>query len=158
MDETAPGTQGAEGEDQDESADAPSIRAFGVVQRAARLLDAANPELGSLLVLDEIFSRTDLEIMRMAVERIIRHDLKAHLSGITHFPGLIITQGSLTADQHSMLEFIRAAGGCMPNHIKRSLALYRLENETYTVVSLSVDLRPVIDKACDVSRPPRPGR
>jgi PAS domain S-box-containing protein len=120
---------------------------------AARLLDAVNPELGSIWVFDDITARIDLENMRAEVERIMRHDLKAPLNGIINLPGLIAAEGPLTDDQRSMLNMIRDAGMRMLDQTELSLDLYRMESGTYELTPTAVDLRQVADKACEVLGP-----
>lgn len=120
---------------------------------AARIVDQVNPELGSIWVFDDITSRIDLENMRLDVERIMRHDLKAPLNGIINLPVLIAAEGGINTGQHEMLDMIREAGGRMLDQIELSLDLYRMESGTYELNPTVVDLRHVVGKVCDVMGP-----
>jgi len=116
-------------------------------------LDTGSPELGSIWVFDDITSRIALENMRMDVERIMRHDLKAPLNGMINLPGLVSRKGPINEEQLSMLNMIREAGVRMLDQIELSLDLHRMESKTYELKPVKVELRKIVDKVCDMLGP-----
>ena len=72
-----------------------------------------------------------LEQIKEDVEGIIRHDLRAPLSGIINIPALLKDDENLTPDQRHMLMMIESSGKKMLSQINSSLELYKIESGTY---------------------------
>ena len=90
-------------------------------------------------------SLKELLSMREQVENITRHDMKTPLSGIINLPGLIAAEGNLNVDQMRYLKLIEKAGYRLLNIINLSLDLYKMENNTYQLHPVKVNLTQVIE-------------
>lgn len=82
---------------------------------------------------------------REEVEDIIHHDIKGPLLPIINFPGLIRKNPALTEKQLKFLDRIEQAGYRILKLIERSDFLIQMENHTYSVQSMPIDLIQVIE-------------
>lgn len=120
---------------------------------SARVLEDSPRGGGSIWVFDDITSRIELESMRVNVERIMRHDLKAPLNGIINLPFLVSQMGNISSEQQELLDIIQEAGLRMLEQVELSLDLYRMECGTYELVASRVDVMHVLRRATDVLGP-----
>jgi two-component system sensor histidine kinase/response regulator len=82
--------------------------------------------------------------LREDIERISRHDLKTPLNSIINFPKLM-QKDNLTEEQLSQLKKISSMGYKMLNMINLSLDMYKMEQGTYQLSTVPVDLVSVVD-------------
>ena len=78
--------------------------------------------------------------LREDVDRIMRHDLKAPLTGIIGLPQIILDDGGLTDSQAMFLRLIEENGYKMLSMINLSLDLFKIERGTYRLSPEPVDL------------------
>ncbi|MHC1790134.1 hybrid sensor histidine kinase/response regulator [Solidesulfovibrio sp.] len=78
--------------------------------------------------------------LREDVDGIMRHDLKAPLTGIIGLPQIILDDGGLTETQAMFLRLIEENGYKMLSMINLSLDLFKIERGTYTLSPEAVDL------------------
>ncbi len=78
--------------------------------------------------------------LREDVDRIMRHDLKAPLTGIIGLPPIIAEEGGLTESQAMLLRLIEENGLKMLSMINQSMDLFKMERGTYTLRPEPVDL------------------
>ena len=78
--------------------------------------------------------------LREDVDRIMRHDLKAPLTGIIGLPQIILDEGGLTDAQDMFLRLIEENGYKMLSMINLSLDLFKIERGTYRLRPEPVDL------------------
>jgi len=81
------------------------------------------------------------------VEQITRHDLKAPLTVVIAAPDMI-ARGipDLAEDKLRKLKLIKRAGYDMLEMINRSLDLFKMENKTYKLKPVMVDILPLIER------------
>lgn len=84
--------------------------------------------------------------LREDVDRITRHDLKNPLQNILGVPELLLMTLDLEDYQRDMLKRVEQSGYDMLNMINMSLDLFKMEQGTYTVLAVDVDLLKVIRK------------
>jgi CheY-like chemotaxis protein len=82
--------------------------------------------------------------LREDVDRIMRHDLKAPLTGIIGLPPLIAEEGGLSDKQAMFLKFIEENGYKMLSMINLSLDLFKMERGTYVLHPEPVDAAALI--------------
>lgn len=104
-------------------------------------------------VIRDISERRRLEKLREDVARMIRHDLKSPLIGITGLAGLIAKGGGLTEKQRFAAEKIEALGQKMLNLIGRSRDIFQMEEGSYRLVPENVDLTPLVREVVDELKP-----
>ena len=80
------------------------------------------------------------------VERITRHDLKSPLNPILAYPQMMKDDENLTEKQVKYITSIEAAGRKLLNMINMSLDLYKMEQGTYQLQPVSVDLMQVFNE------------
>lgn len=82
--------------------------------------------------------------LREDVDRITRHDLKTPLNSIINYPKLI-QRGNLTEKQIDQLDKISAAGYKLLDMINLSLDLFKMEQSSYQLNPVPVDILSVFD-------------
>jgi CheY-like chemotaxis protein len=86
---------------------------------------------------------TEAAKLREDVDHIMRHDLKAPLTGIIGLPPLILDEGGLTESQALFLRLIEENGLKMLSMINLSLDIFKMERGTYVLCPEPVDMAPV---------------
>ena len=74
---------------------------------------------------------TEAAKLREDVDHIMRHDLKAPLTGIIGLPRILLDEGGLTETQVKLLTLVEESGLKMLSMINRSLDLFKMERGTY---------------------------
>jgi len=69
--------------------------------------------------------------LREDVDHIMRHDLKAPLTGIIGLPRILLDSGELSESQTKLLSLVEESGLKMLSMINRSLDLFKMERGTY---------------------------
>lgn len=105
-------------------------------------------ESGVIWFLEDISERKELERLRSDVDRIMRHDLKAPLTGIINFPAIIAAEGNLSTEQLEHLDLIEESGMRMLSQVNLSLHMYKIETGTYEYESEEADIVEVLRKQC----------
>lgn len=75
-----------------------------------------------------------LEQIKDDVERIVRHDLKAPLTGLINIPRLLLEDDNLTPEQQKLLGMVDASARKMLRLINSSLEIYKIESGTYRLL------------------------
>lgn len=94
----------------------------------------------------DITERVAAERLRQDIEAIVRHDLRAPLSGIVGLTPLLLEDTNLTEEQRGMLLAIHKAGRRMLRMLSESVSLVAMERGTYALAPQSVDLMGVLDE------------
>lgn len=97
-------------------------------------------------IIRDITERKRIERIREDVQRIVRHDLKSPLIGIGGFAGLLLKADNLDKKQRKWLEMIRELSDRMSCSINRSVDLFKMEEGTYELKSVPVNLIKVFDR------------
>jgi len=84
--------------------------------------------------------------LREDVDRIMRHDLKAPLTGIIGLPQLILDEGGLNETQELFVRLIEENGLKMLSMINLSLDLFKMERGTYLLQAESVDIVAIVQR------------
>ncbi|WP_300156951.1 hybrid sensor histidine kinase/response regulator [Solidesulfovibrio sp.] len=87
---------------------------------------------------------TEAAKLREDVDQIMRHDLKAPLTGIIGLPPLIIEEGGLSDRQAMFLRLVEENGFKMLSMINLSLDLFKMERGTYVLRPESMDAAAVV--------------
>lgn len=87
---------------------------------------------------------TEAAKLREDVDHIMRHDLKAPLTGIIGLPPLIREEGGLSDSQAMLLGLVEENGLKMLSMINRSLDLFKMERGTYVLTPEPVELTAVL--------------
>ncbi|MFU2208843.1 response regulator [Solidesulfovibrio sp. C21] len=87
---------------------------------------------------------TEAAKLREDVDRIMRHDLKAPLTGIIGLPPLILNEGNLSDTQSMFVHLIEESGLKMLSMINQSLDLFKMERGTYVLRAESMDAAAVV--------------
>ncbi|MGE4536859.1 MAG: response regulator [Desulfovibrio sp.] len=87
---------------------------------------------------------TEAAKLREDVDRIMRHDLKAPLTGIIGLPPLILDGGNLSDAQAMFVHLIEESGLKMLSMINQSLDLFKMERGTYVLRAESMDAATVV--------------
>lgn len=103
-------------------------------------------ESGVIWFLQDISERKELERLRSDVDLIMRHDLKAPLTGIINFPAIIAAEGNLSTEQLDHLELIEESGMRMLSQVNLSLHMYNIETGTYKYEPEEADIVEVLRK------------
>ena len=82
-------------------------------------------------IIRDITERKRVERIREDVERIIRHDLKSPLVGISGFAGLLLKSDGLNEKQSKYVDMIKDLSEKMYGSINRSLDFFKMEHGTY---------------------------
>ncbi|MBF0100063.1 MAG: response regulator [Desulfobacterales bacterium] len=80
------------------------------------------------------------------VERISRHDLKTPLNSIISLPQIVLQEHNLSAEQVELLKSIEKSGYIMLNMINLSLHMFKMENKTYRLEPIKINLLDIINK------------
>lgn len=97
-------------------------------------------------IIRDITERKRIERMREDVQRIVRHDLKSPLVGIAGLAGLLLKSDSLNEKQVKWVEMIRRLSERMYCSINRSMDLFKMEQGTYQLRPVPVNLCAVLDR------------
>jgi len=87
---------------------------------------------------------TEAAKLREDVDRIMRHDLKAPLTGIIGLPPLILNEGNLSDTQAMFVHLIEESGLKMLSMINQSLDLFKMERGAYVLRAESMDAAAVV--------------
>ncbi|EFL49916.1 response regulator receiver sensor signal transduction histidine kinase [Solidesulfovibrio fructosivorans JJ]] len=87
---------------------------------------------------------TEAAKLREDVDRIMRHDLKAPLTGIIGLPPLILDEGNLSDTQAMFVRLIEESGLKMLSMINQSLDLFKMERGTYALRPEPMDAAAVV--------------
>ncbi len=94
----------------------------------------------------DITERVNAERLRQDIEAIVRHDLRAPLSGIVGLTPLLLDSPHLDAEERQMVAAIHKAGRRMLRMLSESVSLVAMERGTYELKAQSVDLRAVLQE------------
>lgn len=94
----------------------------------------------------DITERVAAERLRQDIEAIVRHDLRAPLSGIVGLVPLLLESPHLDEEERQMVEAIHKAGRRMLRMLGESVSLVAMERGTYELKAQSVDLEAVIQE------------
>ena len=94
----------------------------------------------------DITENKRMERLRMDMERITRHDLKAPLTAILGFSELLMEDDNLTDLQRHQIKRITSSGERMLHMIENSLMLYQIEAGTFEYQPEQVDLFELFDR------------
>jgi DNA-binding response OmpR family regulator len=83
--------------------------------------------------------------LREDVERITRHDLKSPLSLIFSVPGMMKKENNLTEEQIDLLDNMSLASHKLLDMINLSLDLHKMEQGSYTIFPMSVDIIAILN-------------
>lgn len=98
----------------------------------------------ALLFVRDISTRKRLEMLREDMDRITQHDLRSPLDGIIGIPQLLMENRNLTDKQREDLRMIRDSGYRILNMINLSLGLFRMEQGTYELSAVRVNMLQVV--------------
>ncbi|WP_052813202.1 hybrid sensor histidine kinase/response regulator [Desulfonatronum thioautotrophicum] len=101
----------------------------------------------SLYVAVDITAREQLESLKADVERLTRHDLKGPLGGIIGLTDMLLHQSGAaqnTLDWVDTLGMIRDSGHAMLHQINLSLDLFNMEQGTYILSPMPIDIPALI--------------
>jgi signal transduction histidine kinase len=98
-----------------------------------------------LLMIQDITARKEFEQLRADMERIVRHDLKGPLTSIIGLSDITL-DSNLTPDQVESLRYIQDAGYKMLRMINSLMNLAKIEDGTFTLQPVRVDVLPVLDE------------
>ncbi|TVR00119.1 MAG: hybrid sensor histidine kinase/response regulator [Desulfovibrionales bacterium] len=98
----------------------------------------------SLYVAVDITAREQLESLKADVERLTRHDLKGPLGGIIGLTDILLHQSGMAQDTLDTLRMIRDSGHAMLHQINLSLDLFNMEQGTYTLSPIPIDIPTLI--------------
>lgn len=97
-------------------------------------------------IIRDVSERKRIERIREDVERIVRHDLKSPLVGIAGLAGLLLKSDNLDEKQRKSLQMIRELGEQMYRSINRSMDLFKMEQGTYRLSPVSLNLFKLFDR------------
>ncbi|MBF0097026.1 MAG: HAMP domain-containing histidine kinase [Magnetococcales bacterium] len=102
----------------------------------------------NLLKANEVLDRQyrellEAEQLKQDVELITRHDMKSPLNGVIGFADLLLST-QLSAEQEKHVNTIRKSGVTALHMINLSLGMYRMEQGTYQLEAVDIDLLPII--------------
>lgn len=87
--------------------------------------------------------------LRELVEQISRHDLKSPLTVFLNVPEMLMEAENILPDQKELLQFLITSGQRMSEMIRRSLDLIKMEQGTYKLMPVSVDILNVVRQVFD---------
>lgn len=93
----------------------------------------------------DISEHHELDELRQHVDRILRHDLKAPLSGIINLPEMVLEEDGLTDMQRDMLGTVVDSGRRMLNMINLSLDMFKMEKGEFEPRLVPVNLVAVVE-------------
>ena len=88
----------------------------------------------------------DAAKLREDVDHIMRHDLKAPLTGIIGLPRILLDSGGLNESQAKLLSLVEESGLKMLSMINRSLDLFKMERGTYVLSPETVELTGLLQR------------
>jgi PAS domain S-box-containing protein len=91
-------------------------------------------------IIRDISERKQLERVREDVQRIMRHDIKSPLIGITGMAKILLKDGSLTNRQKKAAGLILELGERTINFLDRSRDLFQIEQGVYKLVPREINL------------------
>jgi PAS domain S-box-containing protein len=91
-------------------------------------------------IIRDITERKQVERLRDDVNRIMRHDLKSPLIGITGLAGRLLKEGGLNARQQHATAMIQTLGEKVLALLDRTRDLFQMEEGTYVLNPRPVDL------------------
>jgi len=97
-------------------------------------------------IIRDITERKRLERLHEDAERIVRHDLKSPLVGITGVAGLLLKSANLDEKQRKSIQMIHQLGEQMYCSISREMSLFKMEQGTYTLKPAAVNLFRVFER------------
>ncbi|MFO7717153.1 MAG: response regulator [Thermodesulfobacteriota bacterium] len=86
------------------------------------------------------------EELRVHVERMTRHDLKAPLNGIMNIPRLIMETEEVSQESFELLEAMVGSADNMLSMINSSQTLYQIETQQFTLVPRPIDIPALLNK------------
>jgi len=92
----------------------------------------------------DITERVAAERLRQDIEAIVRHDLRAPLSGILGLSAILLESPHVDAEEREMLDAIHKAGRRMLRMLGESVSLVAMERGTYELKAQAVDVLSVI--------------
>ncbi len=101
---------------------------------------------GIIWTLENVTERKEFENLSEEVDRIMRHDLKAPLTGVINLPMIIAAEGNLSEMQIESLDLIEEAGTRMLSQINLSLNMFKIESGTYEHIPERVDIVHLLTK------------
>ncbi len=110
------------------------------------ILDEKGNIIGYLAIQRDITERKRLERLREDVERIVRHDLKAPLTGIIGFSDYLMEDNTLTDEAKEYISYIQQGSYKMLHMINHSLDLFKMEEGTYNLQPVEVNIVPILHK------------
>lgn len=87
--------------------------------------------------------------LRELVEQISRHDLKSPLTVFLNAPEMLMEEENILPDQKELLQLMITSGHQMSEMIRRSLDLIKMEQGTYKLMPVSVDILKVVRQVFD---------
>ncbi len=86
-----------------------------------------------------------MSVLREQVEQITRHDLKAPLNTIIVAPQVLLLDCCLTTRQRELISHIMECGYRMLDMINNSLDVFKIENNTYQLKPMEINIVKVLD-------------
>lgn len=121
-------------------------KAFEALRNAQASLEEQNIELHAAYrkLKEQNQELIETAKIREVVEHISRHDLKTPLNSILGFSQLLLADENLDDETMDCLKYIETAGYQILNMINRTLDLYKMEQGTYQLKPVSIDLGKII--------------
>ncbi len=121
-------------------------KAFEALRNAQASLEEQNIELHAAYKKLKEQNQELIETARIreVVEHISRHDLKTPLNSILGFSQLLLADDELGEETLDCLNYIETAGYQILNMINRTLDIYKMEQGTYSLKPVSIDLSKII--------------
>jgi PAS domain S-box-containing protein len=104
-------------------------------------------------IMRDVSERKQIESIREDVERMMRHDLKSPLIGMTGMAKQLLKGSNLTEKQIKMAEFIKQLGERTIRMIRRSRDLFQMEQGKYELCPKPVCLVDIIYNIQDELKP-----
>jgi PAS domain S-box-containing protein len=96
-------------------------------------------------IIRDISDRKQLERVREDVQRIMRHDIKSPLIGITGLAKILMKGGTLTSQQKKAAGLILELGERTINFINRSRDLFQIEQGVFKLTPREMDLTRILN-------------
>lgn len=97
-------------------------------------------------IIRDVTEKKRIERLRNDIDRMIRHDLKSPLIGISGLAGLLLKGDNLTEKQHKEAAMIKELGQRMLSFIDRTRDLYQMEEGCYTLKPQGFNLLDMLQK------------
>ncbi len=124
----------------------------GAYDAKSRDLERQNAQLVA-----ELRRRSALEEKQRDIEHIIRHDLRAPLSGVISVPELLMEDANITLEQKELLTMVSTAGRKMLKQINNSLELRKIEDGVYEPEATPCDPAEILQGNIDMLSLGEPG-